>query len=51
MYSLVVATGLSDIDPQLWPGDVLARIAGYPAHRIGELPPWNWRCHPAKLGI
>jgi transposase len=43
MYSLIVTAKLNDIDPQAWLADVLARIAEHPAHRIGELMPWNWR--------
>ena len=34
---------LNAVDPQAWLADVLARIAGYPASRIDELLPWNWR--------
>jgi hypothetical protein len=30
---------LNDVDPQAWLADVLARIAGHPAHRIDELLP------------
>jgi hypothetical protein len=37
---------MNDIDPQAWLADVLARIAGHPAHRIDELLPWNWRPLP-----
>jgi len=43
IYSLIVTAKLNDIDPQAWLADVLARIAGHPAHRIDELLPWNWR--------
>ena len=43
MYSLIVTAKLNDIDPQAWLADVLARIAEHPAHRLGELLPWNWR--------
>ena len=43
MYSLIVTAKLNDVDPQAWLADVLARIAGHPAHRIDELLPWNWR--------
>jgi transposase len=43
MYSLIVTAKLNDIDPQAWLADVLGRIAEHPAHRIGELLPWNWR--------
>jgi transposase len=43
VYSLVVTAKLNDVDPQAWLADVLARIAGHPAHRIDELLPWNWR--------
>jgi transposase len=43
IYSLIVTAKLNDVDPQAWLADVLARIAGHPAHRIDELLPWNWR--------
>ena len=43
IYSLIVTAKLNDIDPQAWLADVLARIAGHPAHRIDELLPWNWK--------
>src|SRR5690349_1814868 len=49
MYSLIVTAKLNDVDPQAWLADVLARIAGHPAHRIDELLPWNWQRRPAKL--
>ena len=42
MYSLIVTAKMNDVDPQAWLADVLARIAGHPAHRIDELLPWNW---------
>ena len=45
MYSLIVTAKLNDVDPQVWLGDVLARIADHPAHRIDELLPWNWQPH------
>lgn len=47
MYSLIVTAKLNDVDPQAWLGDVLARIADHPAHRIDELLPWNWQPHSA----
>ncbi len=34
---------MNDIDPQAWLADVLARLPDYPAKRIHELLPWNWR--------
>jgi len=43
MYSLIVTAKMNDIDPQAWLADVLARIAGHPAHRLDQLLPWNWR--------
>ena len=43
LYSLIVTAKLNGIDPQAWLADVLARIAGHPAHRIDELLPWNWQ--------
>ena len=48
MYSLIVTAKMNGVDPQAWLADVLARIAGHPAHRLDELLPWNWReQHPA----
>ena len=49
MYSLIVTAKMNDIDPQAWLADVLARIAGHPAHRLDELLPWNW--HPATPAV
>ena len=43
MYTLIQTAKLNEIDPQGWLADVLARIAGHPAHRLDELLPWNWR--------
>jgi transposase len=43
VYSLIVSCKLNDVDPQAWLADVLARIAGHPAHSLDELLPWNWR--------
>jgi transposase len=43
LYSLIVTAKMNDVDPQAWLADVLARIAGHPAHRIDELLPWNWQ--------
>jgi hypothetical protein len=36
MYSLIVSAKMNGIDPQAWLADVLARIAGHPAHRLDE---------------
>jgi transposase len=49
MYSLIVTAKMNDIDPQAWLADVLARIAGHPAHRLDELLPWNW--HPTTAAV
>jgi hypothetical protein len=43
MYSLIISAKMNDVDPQAWLADVLARIATHPAHRLGELLPWNWK--------
>jgi len=46
MYSLITTAKMNDIDPQAWLADILARIAGHPAHRLEELMPWNWTPQP-----
>jgi transposase len=49
MYSLIITAKLNDVELQAWLADVLARITGHPAHRIGELTPRNWRPDAAPL--
>lgn len=49
IYSLISTAKLNDVDPQAWLADVLARIAGHPAHSLDELLPWNWRQRPAAI--
>jgi hypothetical protein len=34
MYGLIVTCKMNGVDPQAWLADVLARIAGHPAHRL-----------------
>jgi transposase len=34
---------MNDVDPQAWLADVLARLSDYPANKIAELLPWNWK--------
>ena len=50
IYTLIESAKLSDVDPQAWLTDVLARLQDYPAKRIAELLPWNWKTqHQYKL--
>jgi transposase len=48
IYTLIMTAKLNGVDPQAWLADVLARIAEHPAHRLGELLPWNWRAETAR---
>jgi transposase len=43
LYTLIESAKLSDVDPQAWLTDVLARLQDHPAKRIAELLPWNWK--------
>lgn len=43
MLTLIMTCQLNEVDPKAWLADVLARIAGYPASRLHELLPWNWK--------
>ena len=45
IYTLIETAKLNSIDPQAWLADVLARLPDYPAKRIADLMPWNWRPH------
>ena len=49
MYSLFVTCRMNGVDGYAWLADVLARIAGHPAHRLDELLPWNWRSAGAAV--
>ena len=43
IFTLIETAKLSDVDPQAWLTDVLARLQDHPARRIAELLPWNWK--------
>jgi transposase len=39
----------TDVDPQAWLADVLARINDHNIQRLEQLLPWNWKAPSAKL--
>jgi transposase len=43
MYALIVTAKMSDVDPQAWLADVLARIADHLVQKLDELLPWSWQ--------
>jgi IS66 C-terminal element/Transposase IS66 family len=43
MLTLIHTAKLSDVDPQAWFADVLARIADHKITDLAALLPWNWR--------
>jgi transposase len=43
LYTLIGTAKLNDVDPEAWLADVLSCINDYPASRIDELLPWNWK--------
>ena len=43
MYSQIGSAKMTDIDPQAWLADVLARINDLPQSRLDELLPWEWK--------
>jgi transposase len=49
MYTLIQTAKLSNVDPQAWLADVLARIADHKIHSLDQLLPWNWKLQPARL--
>ena len=51
IYTLIETCKLNDVDARAWLADVLARIADYPAKRITDLLPWNWKASPAVEAV
>jgi hypothetical protein len=49
MATLIMTAKLSNIDPQVWLADLLARIADMPVSKIDELLPWNWKAKKATI--
>jgi len=49
IYTLIETCRLNDVDARDWLADVLARIADYPASKITQLLPWNWK--PKSLAL
>lgn len=49
MYTLLQTARLSDVDPQAWLADGLARINDHNIQNLDELVPWNWKTRSAKL--
>jgi len=43
LYTLIATAKLTDVDPQAWLADMLARLPDHPAKHIHALLPWNWR--------
>ncbi len=41
LYTIIETAKMNDLDPEAYLRDIIARIADYPAKRIGELLPWN----------
>jgi len=38
----------TDVDPQAWLADVLARITDTPQTKLVDLLPWKWRAQPMR---
>jgi hypothetical protein len=43
LYTLIEAAKLTDVEPQAWLANAVARLQNHPAKYIDELLPWNWR--------
>jgi transposase len=51
IYTLIETCKLNGVDPQAWLVDVLARMPDYPAKRITDLLPWNWRAERLAVAV
>lgn len=50
MATLIMTVNLNDNDPQVWPADVLARIADTPITKLEQLLPSNWQQQKSPRG-
>ncbi|MFO0430721.1 MAG: IS66 family transposase, partial [Hyphomonadaceae bacterium] len=46
IYTLIGTAKLNNIDPQAWLAHLLAHMPSWPASRLNELAPWNWKPAP-----
>jgi transposase len=46
IYTLIGTAKLNNIDPQAWLAHLLAHMPAWPASRLHELAPWNWKPAP-----
>ena len=46
IYTLIGTAKLNNIDPQAWLAHLLAHMPSWPASRLQELAPWNWKPTP-----
>jgi transposase len=46
IYTIIGTAKLNNIDPQAWLADLLAHMPSWPASRLQELAPWNWKPTP-----
>ena len=46
IYTLIGTAKLNNIDPQAWLAHLLAHMPSWPASRLHELAPWNWKPAP-----
>jgi transposase len=45
VYTLIETCKMNNVDPQAWLADVLAKLPDYPASKVTELLPWNWKAN------
>lgn len=49
LYTLIETCKMNSVAPRAWLADALDRLPGYPARRINDLLPWNWKGETGTL--